>query len=342
MLRGALIGFLLLVLPLLGTAIWAQDISAHLVSAKPGMVNYVAGNPRLYSPTSLRAKPLVVREQMVPGNMLEAGPEDRVELLLNPGSYLRISGRAQLFVEGTSFAEMHYTLYEGNAILEAVVLDKKIHSLRISTPCGQLRVLEPGLYRIVVGKPKEVAVSVRSGKLAWTKGEAESSILKKGKKYILPPDENNPLQSTELNKKIKDSFDLWSQHRDQYLADALAKSTAERRMAVYSWYPSSMGGGWLFDPVIGGYTFMPFSLFNTSPYGNRYYNHSAPSYDPVYPQQGTLPAQPGMTGGSGAGAAYPPPTNQPAPQPHPAISPHAGMGGAPQPGGSGRPATNPH
>jgi hypothetical protein len=324
---------LLILMP--GAVLFAQDYSAHFVSAKPGMVNYVEGKPQLYSPMSARGKTLAARDQLAGGDQLKTGPADRVELLLNPGSYLRIAGKAHVVDNGSSFGSMQYTLYEGDAILESVVLDKKVNSLKISTPCGQLQVLGPGLYRFVVESPNQVVVSVRSGKLIWTKGNSKISLLKKGNRYILTPGENNNLQWAELDKKSKDAFDLWSQKRDQYLSAAVTGSSLERRSSVYSWYPASMGGGWLFNPEIGVFTFLPFSPFSTSPYGYRYTNSAPPGYSPVYgpsTQQGSS-MQLGTSAGNGAGAASS--ANHPSP-PAPSASP-APRGAPPASGSGSRP-----
>jgi hypothetical protein len=256
---------------------FAQDISRHFISVKSGMVNYVEGKPELLKAKDGMKRLIAVRQQLMQGDRILTGEEDRVELLLNPGSYLRISGGSELEVNSTEFEAMRYTLKSGSAILESMVFNKKIHSLWISTPAGELCVTDPGLFRVEATPNRRVEVAVQSGKLQWLQGENKPVTLKKGKKFLLPPLNQDQIETASIPKGEMDSFDLWSKNRDAYLMTANTQIPSWMRNTVYSSYSSVMGGGWFFSPLYGTYTFLPYSGYLISPYNYRYYN-----YDPYF------------------------------------------------------------
>jgi hypothetical protein len=266
---------------------FAQDLSKHFISVKSGMVNYVEGKPELLKAKDGMKRLIAVRQQLIPGDRILSGEVDRVELLLNPGSYLRISGGAELEVKSTEFEAMRYTLKSGSAILESMVFNKKIHSLWISTPAGDLCVTEPGLFRIAVTPDKLVQVAIQSGKLQWLQGDNKSITLKKGKKFLLTSADQGPMETVSIPKGEMDSFDLWSKNRDAYLMTANTQIPSWMRNTVYSSYSSVMGGGWFFSPLYGTYTFLPYSGYLISPYNYRYCNFDPYFYYGYYGNTGT-------------------------------------------------------
>ena len=88
---------------------WAQtqDVSQQFISARSGMVNYMEGNPRV-SRGLKDGRTLIVRDQLRAGDRVQVGDSERLELLLNPGSYLRVTGRAELEISRTSFDDMRF------------------------------------------------------------------------------------------------------------------------------------------------------------------------------------------------------------------------------------------
>src|SRR2546427_85338 len=74
------------------------EMSKYIVSAKAGVVNIVEGGA-----TVTRAKPfataemLISGDELLTGDIVKTGPRGRVEVLLNPGNYLRL-GEGSEFV----------------------------------------------------------------------------------------------------------------------------------------------------------------------------------------------------------------------------------------------------
>src|SRR5215831_21409398 len=159
----------------LGARLRAQDISsnvsAQIISAKPGMVNYVEGKPLVFGDDPAEGTGLVARNQLTAGQSVQTNEGDRAEILLSPGSYLRVAGNSRLDIVKAEFDDMQFRLIRGTAILESASFDKKVHALKVYTPAGEVRVLEKGLYRFQVIPDREAEVFVYSGKAEWLKDE---------------------------------------------------------------------------------------------------------------------------------------------------------------------------
>jgi len=275
-----------------------QDVSQQFISARAGMVNYVDGNPRVFRGEKA-PMPVLVRDQLRPGERVELGDSERLELLLNPGSYLRVAGKAELEVVRTSFQDMQFALSQGKAIVESSVFDKKTHAFQMRTPAGDVNLLESGLYRFEVDSPQGVIVSVSKGQAKWVRDGKEIATLKSGKRFILSASSGKNVQSAKLDKDQMDDFDLWSKRRAEFLVAANSRMSYWGRESVamaylgygYPGYPGYPGynymGGWGYNPFYNCYTFVPFGSSFVSPYGFAYMN--------FYPMYG------GYYGGYGGG-----------------------------------------
>jgi hypothetical protein len=297
----------------LGAQLRAQDISsnvsAQIISAKPGMVNYVEGKPLVFRDDPAEGTKLVARNQLTPGESVQTNEGDRAEILLSPGSYLRVAGNSRLDVVKAEFDDMQFKLDRGTAILESASFDKKVHALKVSTPAGEVRVLEKGLYRFQVVADREVEVFVYSGKAEWLKGEKVVASLKPKKRYMLGSDQNGQPQFVKLGKNDLDATDMWSQKRAEYLV--AANDRLSDWMLGSSYYGAGYGyrGGWIFNPFFNAFTFLPFGDFGFySPYGYSY-GYYYPYYNyygrGVGTGGGTSSGSTASTGSASAGTSKP-------------------------------------
>jgi FecR protein len=278
--------------PLLSQDI-SSNVSAQVISAKPGMVNYVEGGPLVFRRDQEEGTKLVARNQLKPGERLQTKESDRAEILLSPGSYLRVAGSSQVEVVKAEFDDMHFNLLQGIAILESAAFDKKVHALKISTPAGDVRVVDNGLYRFQVTPDRRVEVFVYSGKAEWLKDQHEIAILKSKKRYLLGTDEKGKPQFVKLDKDAMDSVDLWSKRRAEYLVAANDRvSDWMFDSGYYGYGYNRYRGGWVFSPFFNAFTFVPFGDYAYySPYG-YYYGSYYPYYGYGYGHGG------GGSGGS--------------------------------------------
>lgn len=261
---------------LLGSVEWlgAEEFSEHFIAAKAGMVNYIEGEPRVILAPSEKAIQIpAVRGQVANGGQIRTGENDRVEILLNPGGYLRVGSHTDLRVLDTDFGAMHFAVARGSVIVESVTFNKKVHSLTLSTPSGDIRLLKDGLYRVDVVPAQNVELQIRKGKLSWQRDGAEAAQLTSGNRYNLgAPLANGKVQYVKLDKAYKDAdaFDRWSGRRAEFLVAANSRLSSYQLGWVSRTYPYSWRGGWFFNPLFNCYTFVPFDGSFGSPYGFTY------------------------------------------------------------------------
>ena len=292
-----------------GSPAYAQ----YLISTKAGFVNKVEGRvliQRQENEDGARGR-VSLGTQMRDGDILITQGSSRAEVLLTPGSYLRLYQGTEVRAVNTNVAAPHFSVIKGSVIIEAAQMDKGI-AIQIDTPNGPVSIGKVGIQRIDVGE-NATTVSVRQGEVIL--GTIDQLLAKNGTKVgrgkVVKLGVTEQLASArapfiaKINKDAAtDEFDLWSYYRAQTLMQA--NSSALRRSSVQD----SMALGWFFDPFYNCYTFIPGRRLLFSPYGfpffNRYsdyYYYFPYGYGPYgYPRGGGGP-QPG--GGGGGGTSTP-------------------------------------
>jgi len=235
------------------------------------MVNYVEGAPRVLNAQN-QWKAASVRDQLKPGDRLKTQEGDRVELLLNPGSYLRVGGKADLKVLNTDFEDMRFEILEGTAIVESSLFSKKVHGFKLTTPEGDLRMVRDALFRVEVEPAGRVEVSVYNGRLSWLKDIREIATLKSGKRFNLASSTEESLQYAKLDKDGMDSLDRWSRRRAEFLVAANVRLSPWLRNSAIGSYGYGHQGGWVYNLFFNCYTFVPYDSVFSSPYGYAYAN----------------------------------------------------------------------
>jgi hypothetical protein len=310
------VGVMLLIL-----SVWlhADEFSEHFVAAKAGVLNHVEGHPLVFSDESKDGKLLSARYQIKIGDRLETQEADRLEMLLNPGSYLRLGPSSGLRVVNTDFGAMHFEVTRGVVIVESVTFDKKVHALKLTTSSGDISLLKDGLYRLEIVPGDRVEFLVYKGKASWLKDGNEVAILKSGKRFNLGiPLAEGEVQYAKLDNKEADPLDLWSQRRAEFLVAANSRLSPWALSSVSQSYHYNLRGGWLYNPFFNCYTFVPFDGSFGSPYGFRYALFCPvrvlyrPSYEdssrsaansPNYPRSTTSPQRTTVTTAPSAPAA---------------------------------------
>lgn len=302
--------FAIAVLATLSPSVNAQ----YLISTRAGFVNKVDGRvliQRQESPEGERGR-ASLGSQLRDGDLLITQLRARAEVLLTPGSYLRLYQDAEVRAVYTALDAPRFAVVKGSVIVEVAQLTKGT-AIQIDTPHGPVSIGKEGIHRIDVGA-NGTSVSVRQGEVVL--GTADQLLAKSGTKVgkgkmvrlsgtsALAPGEQPMLAKIDKDAET-DDFDVWSYNRAQTLMQA--NSAALRRSSVQS----SMALGWFYDPFYNCYTFMPGRRLFFSPYGfpffSRYsdyyyyfpYGYGAYGY---YPRYGG--GQP--TGGGGGGGVSTP------------------------------------
>lgn len=287
-------GFIALALLLLAPLAQAQ----YLVSSKAGFVNRVEGTVNLKSPDNVleSLSKASMGTQMKEGDRLSTTADSHAELLLSPGSYLRLNEKTQIEAVRTMFDNTRFDIIQGSVILEIGEIDKNL-PLEIGTPRSVVAINKMGIYRIdVVGK--DVAVSVRKGEAyLGTRDQllAKSASKIGGNKVYRLIGDAAP-QTAKLSTKVFDAFDQWSflQAESLVAANYGTLTRARSRGALLS--------GWIYDPFSNRYTFIPGSWRYATPYGFAYYSRYGdcdwcwggmnyyPYYSNTYPTGGSTNA----------------------------------------------------
>ncbi|MFN3330812.1 MAG: FecR domain-containing protein, partial [Pyrinomonadaceae bacterium] len=108
----------------------AQETLLYKVSAEAGPVNYVEGEVTLVNELGVRN--LTKGDRVSIEDKVRTGANGKVEILLNPGSYVRLAGNSEFEFLDTSLDNLQLRLNKGTAIFE--VFATKDFKVTVLTP----------------------------------------------------------------------------------------------------------------------------------------------------------------------------------------------------------------
>ena len=302
-----------------GTVNAQRAADKYLVSAQAGGVNSVNGS---VTRVGIRTQQLIQGEAIGVGETVVTGENGRLEVLMNPGSFIRVGPNSEFAFASVSLDDLRVSLNRGSAIFEVYATDK--FQVKVTTPSGVVMLADSGVYRFDLDDSGNGVLAVIKGKAAIA---GRTDFIKDGREVQIG---TNTL-AVKFDKKSKaDELSIWSRDRSKELAkvsSSLAGSSLNNTLL------SSFAGGqfglynsfglWVFDRSRSGYCFLPFGFGWRSPYGfdvmsgidwwqlQRMTNN--PAYFPRGYQQG-------------GGINTPPPTtvanSNPAPPPGPVAGDH--------------------
>ena len=316
----------------------AQSREKFVISARAGGINAITGDATVHPRGESEWQQLSITDDLESGDRVRTAVDGRVEILLNPGSYLRLGGNSEVELLNDTLENLEVKLLRGTAIVEATGADGLELNIGISTPHTRLAIVRQGLYRLNVVPEDATELIVRKGRVVLS----DSQKIKGGNKVVFNATNVSVAKLTKEEKKVKDKeeVDVWSKERAETLAKANRRISERMLTSAFASFrdtdPFSRGrfGFWFYNTSAHCYTFLPFYYGWGSPYGNSYSTsvYYTPSYS--YPRGGG--GSNGNTGGgsypsggangnsSGAGGG----TYRPAPPPSPAPS-SGGFGDGP-------------
>ena len=255
----------------------AQTREKFVISAKAGGINAITGEASVSSRGGADWQQLMITDDLDAGDRVRTAFDGRVEILLNPGSYLRLGGNSEVELSNNALDNLEVRLIQGTAIVEATGMDGLDLNINISTPHTKLAIVRQGLYRLNVVPGDNTELIVRKGRVILHDTHTK---VKGGNKVVFNATAVSVAKLTkEEKKKIEaEDVDVWSKQRAQTLAKANRRITDKafiRAFAAYrDWDPfmRSRTGLWFYDTGSRCYTFLPFFYGVTSPYGNSYSN----------------------------------------------------------------------
>lgn len=256
---------------LLTGSIVAQSTSknGYVIYARAGVVNYTEGNVSVFYRDG-KSGLLVKGIKLQAGDKVSTGTDGRVEVLLNPGSYLRLGSDSTFAFETNDLEDLKLNLFQGSAIFEVLAADDFKVSVRL--PKAEVSLNRSGVFRIDVAPDGTGKISVWKGKSFIGSDRAE---LKEGRTALLG---DSNVTISRFDRDNPDSFDTWSRSRAKELAklNARLERRALRDSLIGSfdqglWTLYTSFGLWVFDPVRLYWCFLPFGRGWGSPYGFGYY-----------------------------------------------------------------------
>ena len=251
-----------------------RDLS-RVISAKAGGVNHVAGDVTFRRAGANDWKRLTTTDDLRSGDAVRTGADGRVEILLNPGSYLRLGHNSEFVFTETKLDRLRLRLAVGSAVVEVTGFDDIDVLVAVETPESEVSILRSGLYRFNASRGGATEVFVHKGR-ASVRG-----TLVKGGQFVRVASGPGTVLAEKFDKKQqRDALDLWSRERAQELAkinDRLQRRSVNTLLAHARMNDMFFGGGsfghlgvWLWSPFAGCYTFLPFAYGWPSPYGYYY------------------------------------------------------------------------
>ncbi len=173
----------------------AQNREKFVISAHAGAVNAVTGRATLRSHGSGDWQQLTITEDLETGDVVKTGLDGRVEMLLNPGSYLRIGENSEIELTDNSLENLELRLVRGTAIVEVTGTDDTQLLINIATPHTRMAIVRRGLYRVNVVPGDATELIVRKGRVLL---EPTHTKIKGGDKVIFS---DNSFSVAKLKKK---------------------------------------------------------------------------------------------------------------------------------------------
>jgi hypothetical protein len=240
----------------------AQPGATNAIPAQSGSINYIEGQASINGQFLTEKSVGTVR--LLPGQTLTT-QNGRVEILLTPGVFLRVSDHSSVMLNSAGLADNVVTLQSGRALVEVADI-LPANNIRVILGTSNTRLVKPGLYDFDAAR----------GQIRVFDGKAD--VQDAGRQFDLGRSHELTLQAAKLKpqkfnpKNYTDDFYRWSSLRASYLAeanvDAARRYGATVGYSPYPWY----GNGWYWDPWFGAYTFIPADGIFYDPFGWGFYS----------------------------------------------------------------------
>lgn len=229
----------------------ASHSTSFMISTKAGVVNYVQGAANVKAATVAKA-----------GKVISTGHDGAAEILLNPGSYLRMGADSQVILEKVDLYDIAVRIVQGSAVIEATGFTKDV-PLSVTSGNLKMQIIKDGIYLFADGKVVVVEGKIRDA----------SNGLVYGKGYAISDDAGYRAQKV---KTFTTALELWSQQRDATIQAAninVARSLSQTAGVPFG----SFQDVWFWYAPYGSFIYLPGGRYR-SPYGYVYNQVVPPNY----------------------------------------------------------------
>jgi hypothetical protein len=243
----------------------------YVISARAGGVNFVRGD--VFVARSGDKVRLDEGDQVDAGEIVSTGPSGRAEILLNPGSFLRLDSNSSVELKTTSLDDLEIKIHSGNVMFEVFASSR--FRVELIAPKGRIFLVESGVYRVSVDTQGTPSVQVwqglaRLGDRALTRvqkshaGSITSGVASVAK-FDRGDNKNEFVEWSEI--RGKELAKTTKRIKDKAMRDSLLSSFNGGRWGFHNSF-----GLWVRDSRFGRYCFLPFGYDWYSPYGFWYGN----------------------------------------------------------------------
>ncbi|MDQ4121368.1 MAG: FecR domain-containing protein [Acidobacteriota bacterium] len=265
----------------------SQTEQVYVISAKAGGVSYASGAVRVDRIATNTRQVLAKGDEINDGDIISVGNTGNAEILLNPGSFLRLAENTDIQFADTNLESLLLKMKNGSALIEASAVGGEGGAdIQIVTPQSTISLEKSGIYRLNV-TPNFTEVYVWKGTAV-----VGNEIVKAGRKAVLQKGAATVVAKFDKDES-RDALDLWSKDRSKELAKLNNRIRNRDLTRAFSGFSSGFygfnrfGGYWAFNRLTGNYCYVPYGFSNwNSPYGYSYGNgiywyYQRDNYNPV-------------------------------------------------------------
>jgi hypothetical protein len=243
-------------------------IGQYIISAKAGGVNSVEGKVTVMRRAGTSGL-LLQGDEVQIGDRVTTGDDGMAEVLLNPGSFLRIGHNTSFEFGSTDLENLKVNLKAGSAIFEVIATED--FKVSVKLPQSEVQLTNSGVFRIDVLADGSGRLSVLKGK-AFV-GPGLTTQVAAGRTAAIV---TGGVSVSKFSKSSIDDLDVWSKSRSKELAslnDHLQRNSLRNSLLGSfnnnGWNLYRSMGLWVFSPG-RGWVFLPFGYGWSSPYGYEY------------------------------------------------------------------------
>jgi hypothetical protein len=269
---------------------YAQSV----ISARAGLVHYTEGE------VFVGDKPIDVGDgkfaEVKNDEVLRTG-YGRAEVLLTPGSFLRLSENSSVRMLSTKLTDARVEALAGDLLIE-FGNENKDDALTLVFKDKVIHFKKSGIYRL---NAEEGVFRVYSGEatVAAKAGDQEITTVKEAREVALNA---AVLSASKFDNKKGDPFFRWASQRAGYIATA--NLSAARSMRESGRFLSS--GVWSYNPWFNMFTYVPYDGLWYSPFGYSYWSPASIGWMYHVPYSYWYRGYNGYTGGGGSNPSMAP------------------------------------
>lgn len=277
-------------LALAGTAALAAT-AQFAISAKSGLINYIEGD------VQVNGKAVVLQTskyEQIPEAGEVTTTDGRVEILLNPGTFLRLGENSKAVMEMTRLSDTRVQFHSGSAVIEIdEEMKERGNQLTLSFGATKITFEKAGIYRF---DSDPAQLRVYAGEAVVSTGSNVIPV-KSGRQIGL----NGAVIAEKFDKETGDSLLRWARRRAENVA--MANASAARYVQKQGMNLTS--SRWIYNPYFGYFTYLPFAGRYASPWGysqygyGNYYYYSPSQVGRVYERPVYSVNAYGMNGNTG-------------------------------------------